>query len=758
MNKFGAYILNNWTWLTGIVFVTSIIFAFFAPDLRIEEDESTWFSKNDPILKHYHEFQEIFVTNEIAIIAYSTDNALIGKELKYLDSLSKKFQDIPYVLDVISLATVDDILGTADGLEINGLVKSKFFAGEQNHYLEERINRNPFFNHILLSNDHRTVGIILQLTWTDEDKAEAGDISRKVTCAIREILDEESCNTGRQFHFGGNVITDSEVARIVEKDMHIFFPLSLLFAAVILFIIFRDIVSVIFPLISVSLALLWTLGLKGMLNSPLTPVSSTLFALINVIGIANSVHFISHFNQVIRRCTDQRQALIETFTRAGRACLYTSITTAFGFGSLGISRLPVIRDMGLFAAFGIMSAFFFTVILVPAGIIIFRKNSPSKSIKKVLEPTYMLQGITTINKRFGWVILTICALVCGIMISGVPRIVVESSMLKYLRKDNQLRTDAEFIDSALAGISSVEVILKGEENDFRKPDVLKNVAGLQEVASSHPEVSTSLSLVEYIKLIYRALNNDSAEYFRIPDSREAVAQSLLLYEMSGGSDIEDYVTTTYDMARVSINTRQMSQDLRTALMRDVDNYCKKHFPGMSFYITGYEHLVHNTTERIVTTQIRSLSTALFVIIIIMCIIFGIKGGLVSILPNLFPIIFLFGLMGHTGYNLDIATSLIASIAIGIVVDDTIHYFLHYKYELRETGHSEQAMINAHIKVGSALCYTSVILALGFLIHAFSETMILVNYGLLSCVAITVALIGDLFVGPVLLMKFNVFKK
>lgn len=144
--------------------------------------------------------------------------------------------------------------------------------------------------------------------------------------------------------------------------------------------------------------------------------------------------------------------------------------------------------------------------------------------------------------------------------------------------------------------------------------------------------------------------------------------------------------------------------------------------------------------------------------VLMCILFGIKGGLVSVIPNVFPIIFLLGFMGYAGFHLDIATSIIASIAIGIVVDDTIHYFFHYKHELLTTRNSEQAMINTHQNVGSALCYTSLILALGFLVFLLSETRILYNYGLLSCVAVIVALGGDLFIGPVLLMKLKVFKK
>lgn len=277
MRHVGSFIIKNWLLLAIAVIAISAVFAYFTPELHIEEDESTWFSEKDPILKTYHEFQEIFVTNETAIIAYTTDNALTGPELKYCSDLTKKLKKIPYVIDAISLATVDDIRGTEEGLEIEPLVKRNYFKEVPQTFLKERIAANPFFTHVLISEDHRTVGIVLQLEWTDEDKEQAGDISRKVTGAIKKILHDEKEKTGRQFYLGGNIITDAEVSRMVERDMYRFFPLSLVLAALILFVIFRDFFSIIFPLISVSLALLWTLGLKGIFNSPITPVSTTLF-------------------------------------------------------------------------------------------------------------------------------------------------------------------------------------------------------------------------------------------------------------------------------------------------------------------------------------------------------------------------------------------------------------------------------------------------------------------------------------------------
>ena len=189
MRRFGEFILGNWIWLTVAIVIISIAAAFSVPDLKIEEDESTWFSSQDPILKVYHEFQEIFVTNETAVIAYSSGDPLSGKELKYLSQLSKKLEKIPNIIDVISLTTVDDIKGTEESLEIKPLVKRAYFSNTTNQQLKERIDSNPFFRSVLFSEEHSTLGIVLQFEWTDEE--EAGDLSRKVTTAIKNILQKE---------------------------------------------------------------------------------------------------------------------------------------------------------------------------------------------------------------------------------------------------------------------------------------------------------------------------------------------------------------------------------------------------------------------------------------------------------------------------------------------------------------------------------------------------------------------------------------
>jgi len=756
MKKFGEFILKHKIILILVIVGVSVLFFLHLPELRMEDDETTWFPREDPVHKAYKNLKETFMGSEFVVVSYESDNLFSDSEIKYLSALSQELENIPHVTEVSSLTSVEDIIGTELGLEIKPLIQKTPKTEADFSYLKQRIALNPFFRGNLISNDARTIGIVLKLYLPEDAEKVLSVISEEVTVNIKEILNREQEKTGRTFYLGGSIITDTEIQLIMERDMSLFFPLSMLLTGLVLLIIFRSLSAIIFPIITVFLSLMWTLGLKGMLNSPITPVSTTLFALLTVIGIANSVHLISHYRSELPMQTNKKQALLESYKRAGKPCFFTSITTAVGFSSLVVSRIPAIRNLGIFASFGIMSAFILSIILVPVGLQLTQiKLNPSKTRR---HKKSVMGEIGAFNlKHSRWILLAsfLAVLIMGI---GITRIHVEPSMVEYLKKNTQLRKDAEFLDEKLSGISSIEVVLSGKQDSFKEPDVLRKMERLQEMAEDHPNVPVSYSIVTFLKLINRALNSDQPEYFRIPETREAVAQSLLLYEMSGGTEIEDFTTIDYEMVRISMRTNQMKEEERKKLIERILEYTHTNFSQFKVDITGFDNLVHEVTERITMTQIHSFGLAFLVILGFMFLLFGLKGGLLSILPNILPIVFVLGLMGYAGFHLNIATAIIASIAIGIVVDDTIHYFTHFKYEFQECGERKAAMKQALQKVGPALCFTSVILALGFLIHLLSETRILFDFGILASFAVIMALLGDLFIGPTLLVKFKIFKK
>ncbi len=754
MRKFGELILKYRVLVVIAILGLTVPLLLHVSSLDIEADENTWFAKGNDTLKGYDEFKEHFASDEFVVVAYGCNDPLSESEIAYLSYLTEELETgVPYVDEAVSLTTVDDIVGTAAALEVKPLISEAPKTDEELSRLKERIDLNPFFKGNLISDEGKTIGIALRIIRSGNDPG--SKTSQEIAADVRTVLQREHETTGRQFYFGGGPITHARVLGMLQGDMQKFFPLALLLTGAVLFFIFKGWPTVLFPLASVFLSLVWTLGLKGLVGSPMTPVSTTLFALITVIGVANSVHLISHYWIELPVLKDKRKALLATYERAGKPCLFTSLTTAIGFGSLSVSHIPAIRSLGIFAGFGIMSAFLLSMILVPLGLQLTKGRASKRVEHRVMGR--ILGAIGRFNLNHPKLVLTLGLSIVLAMGIGILRIHTEGSMLEYFKKGSDIRESAEFLDERLGGISSTEVVIYGKRDTFKDPEILEKIERLQELANAHPKVSSSYSIVDYLKLINRALHGDEEAYYSIPSTKKAAAQSLLLYEFSGGSGIEDYVTRDYGTARVSIRTKQLNEQEKKALLAQVEEYVAHDLTGFRVEITGWDNMTHAVTESIILTQIQSLGLSMLVITALMIILFGLKGGLVSILPNIFPIVFVLGLMGHAGFSLNMATAIIASIAIGIVVDDTIHYFSHFRYEFRKTGDKKQAMMGSLQNVGKALCFTSLILVLGFAIFLFSGSSILVDYGVLSGVAVITALLGDLFIGPVLLSKLNIFK-
>ncbi len=753
MERFGGLILRyRWIWFAVIVGL-SVLFLLHVPKMDVEDDETTWYRPGDPTLEIFQAFEDRFEGDDLLFIGYEWDAPYSLESLTYLAYLTSRLDDdIPYISEVTSLTAVDDIVGSETAIEVRPLIDSAALPMVDEETLRHRIAINPFLRDNLVSEDGTAVALVLEIEVGDDITYE--EAAAELVAAVRAVLAAESAATGIRFHIAGAQVTEIETERMLETDMSRFFPITMLFTAVLLLLFFRSIPSVILPLTTVFLSLGWTLGLKVLVGSQITPVSTTLFALITVIGVANSVHMISHYMLEKRASLSRREILLATYRHAGTPCLMTSLTTAVGFASLIVSRVPAIRQLGIFAAFGILSAFFLSMVIVPLGIDWISHRSRRTARNRWLE--HVLERIGRFNLRHSrWVIVG-SIVVAFSMAIGIFLIEPAGSMVEYFKPGSDYRMSVDFFDSRLAGASSTEVVLYGERDAFKAPDALQAIAGLQALAQRHEGVAAVHSIVDTVKLISRALHGDNPSQYIVPDSRTAVSQSLLLYEMSGGAGLREYVSGDYSVARVSIRTRQMRDAAQEALLADVQNYVTEQMPAFRAEITGMDHMVNTLNKNVILTQIQSFGLAIGMITVMMILVFGLRAGLLSLIPNVLPIVFVLGLMGYAGFGLNMATAIIASIAIGIVVDDTIHFFSHFRDELHKTGDSKLAMSAALTRVGKALCFTTLILVAGFGVFLFSDSWIMASYGILSGTAVLIALLGDLFVGPVLLARLSPF--
>ncbi len=740
MRTIGQAILRARVLLIASIALLTVMFGMALPGLQVREDESTWLASDNPARIQYDHFKELFGFDRFIVVAYATPGAFEKSEIEYLDHLTQVLGELPYVEDAVSLTSVEEtvVVGgssfTRDFLRASDAPHTE----AQMLALDNRVSSNPFVEGTLISGDRHTIGIVLEI-----ESSLSGAVYTEITHALEDALDSERSLTGREFYYGGGPVSDAKVTETMNRDMLLFMPLSLLVAGIMLFVLFRSWRCMAIPLISVVIGIEWTFGLKAMTGSPVTPVSTTLIALIIIVGVANSVHFISHYRLELTRSDSQRQAMLDTFARAGTPCFLTSLTTAVGFGSLVVSSIPLIRNLGAFAAFGIMSAFVLTMVLLPVGL---GGASIPRSAAVRKSQTWESFGALAVQHSRALILFGIIFAVAISM--GGLRIQIEPSMTNYLKPSSPARQAADFFDSRLSGSSSIELLLEGPPGVFESTEVLRSIEHLQASVQNHAYVARSYSIVDYIK----SVNGSS-----IPGTDAGIGRAISVLERAKGVDLtEYYVQGEQDATRISIRTKQMQLPYREAIVADIEDFASRDLPDVHLTVTGADGLVNSITVDIVRTQIYSVVIAMAVILGLMLLSFGPKGALAAVLPNIIPIALLFGFMGIAGIELNIATITVAAICMGLVVDDTIHYFAHFRRIVLLTGDRKSAAQETLHEVGSALASTTLTLVLGFAVFTLSDSAFLMQFGFLACGALIVAFLADITISPAILASFDVF--
>lgn len=755
MNSIVDFLLRRRKILLVVIALITIFFAIKLGQVEMREDEETFVSASDPVLLQFRAFQQQFEPEEGVIVAFESDNLFSTSEMQYLAALHRKLETLPGVSEVTSLINADKITGVSDGIEISPLIDTAAFNVESLKLAAAQTNGDPMFEGVYVSTNQHVAALIISLPGMFSGGSDS--LCKAFYAELTKLVDSEKATTGRTLHVGGDMVTDAAVEQLMERDLSRLFPLALLFSAIVLLVFYRRFITTLVPLAPVLVAIVWVLGLKGWTNIPMTPVSVTLFPLIMVIGLANSIHIISSYRKMRADFSNSYEAMRETLRAVLKPCFLAAFTTAIGFGSLLVSDVTGISQMGIFAAFGVLSAFFLSIVIIPSALIgskAFSTKKPVERNQRGLEP--LLQKINRLNQKHPWKVLAFFAIITLAMALYIPQIKVEGSMASFAKEKTKLRSDIRFLDEKLSGINSYELILKGEENTFKNPEILRKMDGIETKLAQNPQVLKVFGVSNLVKIINKALNEDQQQFYSIPETEQEVAQYLFLYEISGGDELSSFVDETYSTARITIRTKQMSNDEQKAFIAEMNELTSKGLGNMQIEISGFGMLMNHINDNLIDTQIESILMALGIILALMFMLFGWKGGLLSILPNVFPIVFFLGLMGMLGIDLNMATSIIASVTIGIVVDDTIHIFYGHREEMKLNNQPSKAITKALLRIGAAMCVTSLLLVLGFGILTLSESKFIAHFGLLSASAIAAALLADLFISPIILEKAKLF--
>lgn len=772
---------SPWITLCGVVLVVAAL-ASQLPKTDFLSDVDRYLAPSDPIRIQYDLLREQFGRDDMLLISVTPAEVFDARFLETLREIHKDFEnDLPWVDEVQSLINARQTRGEDDALIVGELLEDWPETPDEIARIQEIARANPLYRDLYLSADGRTAGIIVRpLTFQPSeveslegfDSADsvsasatkgASDVAflddaqtAEIVRAIRVYIESRQ-GEGLEMHVTGSPAVNYEIQQQTAADMARFSMLSLLAIALLLWVVFRRVIGVILPLAIVSAAVVSTLGAMAATGRPLTFVSQIVPSFILAVGVGFAVHVLSIFFQRLDAEETKEASVGGALRHSGPAIAMSALTTAGGMLSFVPTGLLPVRDIGLFVPLGVLIAAILALTALPAVLALVPVRG-----RPIVERrgAHLTEDVLVACGRFGTrhpVFVTLTSLaVFAACASGIPLITEDYDPLEWLPEDNVARVSTSYIDRTMGGASGLELIFdSGRENGLYDPETLRRIERIQRYAeatrTSGIVITKTTSIVDIVKEIHQALHGGDPDQHVIADDPLLIAQELLLFENSGSDDLEDVVDSQFRLARISLKAPQVGAGHQRRFLNEHTEPMRELAGDADLQFTGFFGLASQVVILTADTAIRSYGIAFMLITPLMMLFIGsLRTGIVSMAPNLMPILMVLGVMGWAGVALDTISVLIGGIALGLVVDDTIHILHGFRREYEATGDVEEATVRTMRTTGRALFFTTVVLTSAFSIYGLASAGTVSNFGRLTALAVGLAFLFDIFLSPALL--------
>lgn len=714
----------------------TVAFAAFIPGLRIDSTMATVFPQDDPELAAYQAFKRQFGEDEFIVVALqtTTGDVLAPEVVGRIRTITEEIAGLPTefgVARVASLTSVDDVRSSPEGLVIQPLVTD----GAPLDQARRRLLSNPLYLRNLVSSDLRSTAINVAL----HDRPRDPQSKERLFTEIRRVVEDR--RGPLQAHYAGIPVLTAYTGQWLRRDMAIFIPATLLVIAGALLSTFRSWAGVFLPLSTVGLAVVWTVGFITASGRSISILSSIVPSLLIAIGVAYSIHVLAH-------AADPR--------RVRTAVALSALTTAVGFAALMVNDVRQIQEFGLFCAFGIASAAILALYFVPAVIALL--PTPSRTDPPGRRTGAVMSRLADLAVGSPGAVIAVAGALVLAGGWGIARLEVDTDYSANFSADSEPVRALRFMRQHLSGERPINVVLTSrarEPGGIVDPGALHVLEQVEAALRAHPQVATTLSVGDYLRNLDAALRGLPPGQGALPSSRAAADQLLLLYDRP--AELGRFLTP--DRRALNVLGRSSIISSREYL-RFVKRLRSELGPvadaaGLDLQVTGSMYLLSKTSVDISVGQARSLAVATGLIFVIMTLLFrSIRLGLLALLPNALPIAMNFAAMGALGVTLNMGTAIMASMALGVAVDDTIHFLVAYRRE-RAAGQPSAAAVRATLQgAGRHIVFTSLTNAAGFLVLTLSSFTPLAALGWLTALTMLTAMLADLVLLPALLVSFD----
>jgi len=795
-----------WVWLLFIAI--TIVMIWGATLIQFDNSMESFFQDDDPVKLAYDRYRADFGSDEILYIVYKAKDGDIfsNRSLRAVRDIVDQLENVyttgstnndtalNRITDVTSIINVSYLEAWEDALVSRDFIDQLPENKTESEKLKQVALSHPDYPLIYVSEDGQYGGIVIRTDFNARnknnkifDKEEAYDFEFSfdepssngspeqynfdVTpmqdyvpfiAAVRTITDKRDDEDILEFYYAGTPESSGFIADVMMKEMGIIILGSLLLIMLVLFLLFRSLSAVLWPVVIVIASVIWMMGTIGWSGLMIGDTVNIIVFLLIAVGVADAIHILSGYLFFRRKGQDHEQAIRSVYKKSGFACFLTSVTTATGLFAMTVVPIVSMQLFGIFAGLGVLYAFLITVVMLPLMMDAIKPVSrKAVSSKKAT----MIQKTIGVFERAGQkspILITIISVIIGVvLLSGFSKIVVDSNIITIIREDQPIRAAYDLIDEKMAGTGNVEVYFdSGSIDGLKDPVVLEAINGFQQRVESElgDIVYKSLSLSNVAKDAFRVLNDGDFSQYIIPEDPQVLSQTLFLFDSANPKDRRLLVSDDYRKARITLMTRNIGSrdgmpfmDQVKAIADDCFFDLKQKYPDLNYHYTGQIPLFLSMMSYMSWAQIQSFAVTLGAISVILFLVFGsLRTGLVSIIPNLFPIVTVIGVMGYFKVPLDLHTLLVLPIVIGISVDDTIHFLTHFRLEYKKSGNVEKAISNAMKEAGQAIIFTSLVLAAGYLVFLIAVNKGFGYFGILCSIAVITATIADLLLLPALL--------
>ncbi len=737
--------------LLAVLVVTAVTGAF-AWQVGFDNSIEVWFLEKDPDLVSYREFTQAFDSDQIVVLAFEDEELWTEAGLERLRALGEATLTVERVEEVRSIVTINQVVSEPGVLTVKPLYDPEDPPDPAT--LRERVMGDGLLVGTLVNEAGTVAAVIVTV---DHLMGET-HLKRVLARDLRAMLDPFEEEHAVHIRAAGPTLLDDAFLRHTERDFLLIMPLMVLVIVLTILVLFHSLRALVLPLAVVSLASCWVTGFTVMLGQELTIIHGIIYPMILGIGIATSVHLLSRTLLLRHQGAEPKEAGYGALRQLLTPSFFTAATTVAGLSSLNLSTLAPLKQFGQAGAFGVLAAFVLNYALGPWLLPWLAAKEPvgggrSGRLDRMWarwDKALTALGELALNRAGRVMAVSVLAAVTGL--AGLLWLETGSNPVEYFHERDPVRQDLEFIDDQLAGTTRLEVIVDtGSVDGAKEPEVLRDLETVQEWLGTIEGVGAAVSLADYVKELRQALRGGAEADAVIPDDRREVAQLLLM--LDDPEEVEALVDFDFRKARITTTVRASMADDLTERIVDLDTLLEETFTEpTSAHSTGMSKLIANMDRYLLRSATRSMGLAFVTVLLFMALALrSVRLGLFSMIPNILPVALVIGIMGWVGIRLDPGTTMIGAVALGLVVDNTVHFLHHLRKRVHAGDDIHDAVVDTLMKTGRAVVTTSVVLILGFELMLLASFNPNIYFGLLTGLAIAIALVADLVVLPAALV-------